>query len=223
MTTRNKLVAVAASYVGFNEKDGSHKKIIDLYNKIRPLPRGYNVKYTDDWCATFVSAVASESGALDIIPAECSCEKMIDGFKKLGTWEEKDNIVPPVGAIIFYDWGDTGSGDNKGWSDHVGIVESVDARNGNIIVIEGNNADGVRRRNIAVDGRYIRGYGLPSYSSDEPAPNAPAPKPKYPQAVEQAIDTIARSVINGGWGVGQTRKDNLYAAIQGRVNEILSK
>mgnify|MGYP006924823785 CR=1 FL=1 len=28
------------------------KKIIDSYNKLDPLPRGYKVKYTDSWCMT---------------------------------------------------------------------------------------------------------------------------------------------------------------------------
>ena len=37
--------------------------------------------------------------------------------------------------------------------------------NGLITVIEGNYHDAVRRRNIAVNGRFIRGYGLPDYTS----------------------------------------------------------
>ena len=63
----------------------------------------------------------------------------------------------------MYDWQDSGSGDNTGVPDHVGIVVSI---SGNTIrVIEGNISDSVGYRNIAVNGRYIRGYCLPDYAS----------------------------------------------------------
>lgn len=39
--------------------------------------------------------------------------------------------------------------------------------------------------------------------------------------VDNAITTIARDVINGGWGNGNDRKEKLYVAIQTRVNELL--
>ena len=59
---REKVVQTARSYLGYNEKNGSHREIIDLYNAHKPLARGYAVKYTDAWCATFVSAVAIKCG-----------------------------------------------------------------------------------------------------------------------------------------------------------------
>ena len=42
---RSKVVSIAQSYIGCKESDGSHKKIIDLYNSHKPLARGYAVKY----------------------------------------------------------------------------------------------------------------------------------------------------------------------------------
>ena len=54
----NTIVAQAQTWLGCKESDGSHKKIIDVYNSHKPLARGYAVKYTDAWCATFVSACA---------------------------------------------------------------------------------------------------------------------------------------------------------------------
>lgn len=162
---RNKIVKQAQAWVGRNEKDGTHKLIIDTYNKIKPLPRGYKVRYTDEWCATFASAVAYACGALDVVPAECSCSKMIEGFKKLGSWEEKDSYVPAPGDFIFYDWQDTGKGENTGSVEHVGIVEKV--QNGTITVIEGNKGEAVSRRTLAVNGRYIRGFGKPKYKTIE--------------------------------------------------------
>lgn len=166
------LINVAKGWIGYNEKDGSHKKIIDLYNSHKPLARSYKVKYTDEWCATFVSACAIKAGFTDIIPTECSCQKMIELFKSKGSWNENESYKPSAGDIIFYDWQDKGYGDNLGWADHVGIVESCDGTN--IYVIEGNYNETVQYRKIKIDGRYIRGFGIPKYDK-EPVKNNSKP------------------------------------------------
>ena len=159
----SKIVEQAKEWLGRKESNGSHKEIIDVYNSHKPLPRGYAVKYTDSWCATFVSSCAIKLGYTDIIPPECSCNQMIALFKKLGAWVENDARKPQIGDIIFYDWDDSGNGDNVGSSDHVGIVEAV---NGDTIhVIEGNYSDSVKRRYLRVNGKYIRGYGVPKYDA----------------------------------------------------------
>lgn len=160
---RQKVVSIAQSYIGCKESDGSHRKIIDLYNSHKPLARGYAMKYTDAWCSTFASAVAIAAGLTDIIPTECGCEKHIQLFKNIGSWQENDAYVPSPGDYVFYDWDDSGAGDCTGSADHVGIVEKVSGQT--ITVIEGNYSNSVKRRNIAVNGRYIRGYGVPKYSS----------------------------------------------------------
>ena len=159
--TATKVLEQARMWLGIQEGSISHKGIIDIYNAHKPLARGYAVKYTDAWCATFVSAVAIKAGCTDIIPTECSCPKQIELFKKLGCWAESDSRVPTPGDIIFYDWEDSGVGDNTGTSDHVGIVEKVDGLT--ITVIEGNYSNSVKRRVLAVNGKYIRGYGIPKY------------------------------------------------------------
>lgn len=163
-TTASKILKLAKSWIGKKESDGSFKDIIDTYNKHKPLARGYKMKYTDEWCATTISSLAIKCGATDIIPTECSCQRMIEKFMEIGCWRENENIVPEPGWVLFFDWGDNGKGDNKGWSDHVGIVEKVS--NGKITVIEGNNSSSVKRRTLAVNGKYIRGYGVPKYQSE---------------------------------------------------------
>ena len=55
---RQKIVSIAQSYIGCKESDGSHRKIIDLYNSHRPLARGYAVKYTD--ACPFVRGFAAD-------------------------------------------------------------------------------------------------------------------------------------------------------------------
>lgn len=207
------VVSQAKAWIGRKESNGTHKGIIDTYNAHKPLARGYKVKYTDEWCATFVSAVAIKLGYTSIIPTECSCQRMIDLFKQKGTWIENENRTPKAGEIIFYDWQDNGKGDNKGWSDHVGIVEKVS--DGKITVIEGNYSCAVQRRILPINGKYIRGYGVPLYDKE----NATESK--------KSVSAIAQEVIEGKWGNGAERKDRLekagynYKEVQTKVNSLL--
>lgn len=168
---RNHYVDTLRGWIGRNEQDRSHRLIVDTYNSLKPLPRNYAVTYTDAWCAATVSAAAIEAGLTDIIPRECSCMRMVARFQEMGRWQERDDHTPLPGDIIFYDWQDSGKGDNTGAPDHVGVVESVTGLV--LTVIEGNYADSVKRRNIAVNGRYIRGYGLPDYASMSDSPPPP--------------------------------------------------
>lgn len=205
------VVDQAQAWLGKNEADGSHKEIIDIYNSHRPLARGYAVRYTDAWCATFVSAVAIKLGYTAIIPTECSCTKMIELLKGIGAFVESDSYVPKAGDILFYDWEDNGNGDNTGSPDHVGIVEKVDGNT--ITVIEGNYSNSVKRRTIAVNGKTIRGYGVPKYDAE-------------PVEATKTITQLAREVLKGKWGNGSARKANLtaagydYNAVQKEVNRL---
>ncbi len=160
---RQKVISIAVSWYGRKEADGSHKHIIELYNCHTPLARGYKVKYTDAWCATMVSAAAIEAGYTDIIPTECGCGQLIAAFQAMNRWIENDDYIPSPGDYIFYDWDDTGAGDCTGWPEHVGIV--ISAYDNVIKVIEGNKDDAVGYREVKVNGRYIRGYGIPDYAS----------------------------------------------------------
>lgn len=162
--SRSAIVSEAQAHVGVKEGSACHHKIVDRYNSYSPLPRGYKVKYTDAWCATFISYLAIVMVYTDIIPVECSCPRMVDLAKQMEIWTESDAYRPKPGDIIMYDWDDSGKGDNAGTPDHVGIVEYLDG--GDIIVIEGNYKDAVRRRTIAVNGRYIRGYITPRYDAE---------------------------------------------------------
>jgi hypothetical protein len=211
-TTVSKIINLAQSWIGKNEKDGSFKEIIDIYNSHKPLARGYKVKYTDEWCATTISALAIKSGATDIIPTECSCQKFIDLCKSKGIWIENENRTPNPGDIILYDWNDDGKGDDKGWADHIGIVEKVSGKT--ITVIEGNYNQKVARRTIQVNGKFIRGYVVPKYAAEQTEPK------------KKSVTTIAKEVIAGKWGNGSERKMNLekagynYSEVQKKVNEL---
>ena len=160
IVTKEEVLSVARGWLGLNEKDGSFKKILDIYNENRPLPRGYRVKSSDEWCATFVSAVFIKANASEMISKECSCERFITIFKSMGIWNENGAITPESGDIILYSW-KTNVQPNDCRAQHIGIVESVS--NGVITVIEGNKSEAVARRKIKVGDGYIRGYAKPKY------------------------------------------------------------
>ena len=191
---RQRVISIAVSWYGKKEADGSHRSIIDLYNGHTPLARGYKVRYTDAWCATYGSAVAIAAGYTDIIPTECGCGQMIAAFQAMDRWVENDAYIPSPGDYIFYDWDDTGAGDCTGWPEHVGIVISV---SGDVIkVIEGNKDDAVGYREIKVNGRYIRGYGVPDYGA-KAVSKTPENVTKPPQNVTTSPENVSKPEKNG--------------------------
>ena len=200
------------------EYDGSFKPIIDTYNTYEPLPRGIKMQYNWEWCACFYSFLAIKLGYTEIVPVEISCYYMIEKAKAMGIWVENDDYIPSPGDAILYDWQDDEYGDNVGNPDHIGCVEDVS--DGYITVIEGNYGEAVKRRTIAVNGCYIRGFIAPKFST-----NVVAPTPLY---ADEDLDTVAHQVITGLWGDGDARIVNLMAfgydpeEVQKRVNDILN-
>lgn len=181
-TSREKFVETAASFIGCMEADGSFRKIIDYYNQHKPSGK-YRMSYTDPWCAAFVSAIALMCDLQDIIPIEVSCPQMIVMFQRLGAWIENDAYTPSAGDVVFYDWDDNGVGDNTGTSDHVGIVRSVSGST--FTVVEGNMSDAVGQRRMSINGRYIRGFGVPKFSTapvSTGVDSGSAPAPTTPSA-----------------------------------------
>nr|DAK67521.1 MAG TPA: CW7 repeat protein [Caudoviricetes sp.] len=233
---RQKVVSTALAWLGTRENTAKHLEMLAIYNAQRQLPRGWKMKVTDFWCAAFVSTVSLQCGLRDIMPTECGCPGMVRLYQEIGRWVEDDAYIPSQGDVIFYDWQDTGYGDNVGHPDHVGIV--LDCDGNNMTIIEGNNANAVNKRVLAVNDRFIRGYGIPDFASKadgaepqpEPAPEpTPQPKPEKPAeepTVDPFITAKAREVINGKWGNGQARKDALAAwfvkAVQDEVNRLLA-
>lgn len=239
---RQKVVDTASSWLGTREYSTKHQGMLDIYNAQRPLPRGTRMLSSWPWCAAFVSTVSLQCGLRDIMPTECGCPSMIRLYQELGRWIEDDAYVPSPADVIFYDWQDTGYGDNAGQADHVGIV--VACTDGMMTIIEGNCDNAVKLRQIAVNARYIRGYGVPDFASKadgaepqpapEPAPEptptpTPQPEPEKPAedtTVDPFITQVARQVIAGKWGNGQARKYALAAwfiqSVQDEVNRLMA-
>ena len=136
-----------------------------------------------------------------------------DGYKR--------GQEPKLGAVICWRKGQAGvASDGAG---HVGVVEKIE---GDIVTISMSAYKGTRwYLRTFIKGKYsynnliFQGFIYNPYIDDEPSP-------------KKDIDTIAHEVIQGKWGNGQERWDNLTKAgytdeeqrqIQKRVNEILEE
>lgn len=139
--------SLAKKYIGVVGYSKTHKEIIDYYNKnCKPLPRGYKVKYNDEWCATFVSFILLHFNCVKP-PFECGADRMYRKCLKNKQIYKK----PKVNDIVFYSW------KCNGYVNHVGIVSKI---NGDMItVIEGNKGNKVGTRNIKYNSKYIMGFG----------------------------------------------------------------
>ena len=157
---RDRVLRAAASLVGVRGGSAAHQQLVNDYNSVRPLPVGYAVKNTDDWCDVFVTTIFQREGLSDLVGRECGVERHIQIFKRLGIWNEDGGSTPKTGDIITFNW-DQDSQPNNGFADHIGIVESVS--NGVIHTIEGNSNDQVRRKTYRIGHGNIRGFASPRY------------------------------------------------------------
>ena len=157
---RDRVLRAAASLVGVRGGTAAHHQLVNDYNSVKPLPVGYAVKTTDDWCDIFVTTVFQREGLSGLIGRECGVERHIQIFKRLGIWNENGASTPKAGDIITFNW-DQDSQPNNGFADHIGIVESVS--NGIIHTIEGNSGNQVRRNTYRIGHGNIRGFATPRY------------------------------------------------------------
>ena len=193
---RERVVAEARKLLGIKEGTAAHKKLVDGYNSLEKLPRGYKLSYNDAWCAGTMSYIGIVLGISHVILPECSCSKMIELYKAQGSWMEDDAYVPKPGDLVMYDW-DAKSGACTGAPDHVGMVVSVTGKT--IRVIEGNYDNQVKYRDICVEYVKVRGYCLPDYASLVQRFEDVDPGAWYADAVNEA----ARLGIVQGTGDGK--------------------
>lgn len=157
-----RVLKAATNLIGVETGTPEHLKLVKDYNSVYPLPVGYPVKSTDDWCDVFVTTVFQREGLSHLIGRECGVERHIQIFKNLGIWNEDGASTPKSGDIITFNW-DQDYQQNDGWADHIGIVEYVE--NGLIHTIEGNSGEaGTVKRNVYRIGHgNIRGFATPRY------------------------------------------------------------
>ena len=156
----SKVALCAARWLGIREGSREHQEILDSYNAIRPLPRGYTVQMTDPWCAAFASAAAVMAGEGERYPLECSCSQMIARAEEMGIWVENDAHVPIPGDWVLYNWQAKADGDDSGAPDHVGVVIAMEGDE--ILAVEGNYDNSVKLRRFPLNWEKIRGFVCPS-------------------------------------------------------------
>jgi len=201
---KNNVLSKAKSYVGTQEGDAKHKELINQYNAVKPLPVGYPVKYTDDWCAAFVTVIGDLTNVSEYIGRECGVQRFVKIFKNKGIW--RGLAKPQAGDIIVFDW------QKNGWADHIGFVEKVDGNK--ITTIEGNTSKQVARRTYAWNDWRVSGYARPKYPSGTNTTN-------------KSINEVTHEVLNKKWGNGNERKQRLTQAgynaqaVQNEVNRLL--
>lgn len=189
MDLRLKTALCAARWLGTKEGSQEHGRILEIYNAIRPLPRGYAVQRTDAWCAAFVSAAAVMAGAGDRYPLECSCSKMIEKAGSMGIWVEDDGHVPEIGDWVLYNWQARSADDDVGAPDHVGIV--VGLEDGQILAVEGNYDNAVKLRRFPVNWEKLRGFICPKEEGKEMRYH------KLEEVPDYARETIEKLVQDG--------------------------
>ena len=195
----------AARWLGTREGSAEHRELLEIYNSIRPLPRGYALRESDPWCAAFASATAVLAGAGELLPLECSCAKIIEKAKTMGIWVEEDDYVPQIGDWVLYNWDAAQSGDDTGAPDHVGVVIGRDGER--LLAAEGNYDNAVKLRRLCVNDQPIRGFVCPRFSGEE-APESTGIRtiqqvPEYARATVEKLlsDGSLKGVAEGDLGL----------------------
>lgn len=159
------------------------------------------------WCMMAVQYWFNAVGALALLPKRtASCTEFMNAAKAKGQWVTSGY---KQGDVVLYNFNG-----KKSPAQHVGIVESVEksylnAIEGNTSLTNQDNGGCVMRRSRKY--AYVIG----------------AFRPKYDTA-KKSLDVIAREVLDGKWGNGDTRKARLKAAgyepsdVQAAVNALAS-
>lgn len=182
--TAQSVLNIARKHLGTIKYSAQHTALLKDYNSIRPLPVSYAVKADDDWCDMFVSVVAKQAGAGDLIGYECGVERHKSIFKQKNIW--LGLVRPQVGDVIIWRW----DGNRNGFANHIGFVEAVSGST--ITTIEGNTTIGgksvVGRQKYAWNAQSIQGYARPKYGTT--VTGTPAKTKEVSQHIVVTIDSL---------------------------------
>ena len=181
----------------------THEKVVAEYNKISPLPVGYKLKLSDDWCAAYVTVVLHLCNYDKL--NECSVPRMIAKARNLNIWITS-YYKPQPGDLVVYDWDYIKDGD------HIGIITDIDS-SGYITVREGNKNNSIGLRVLKYSDSCITGYIAPKYKKE-----AATVTDTY-----KTVDDIVMAILAGDFGNGEERKEKLYDYFQKKVNDKLSR
>lgn len=171
-------------FTGIKEGGAEHAALMDFYNMIDPLPRGYRMTLKDAWCAAYLCATAWKLGYRNW-NFECSCSRLQEMAKADGIWRDRC-YIPQVGDWVVFDL-------SKPWGkgDHIGVVTGTDGRK--VYSCEGNFSDSVKNRlDLQIGDERICGYICNDFFElvdnsnfiDGDRPNIPVEIPKNEEAHE---------------------------------------
>lgn len=223
MATVNEFVTTAQHQIGYKE-EGTN---ITKYSKDFDTTywQFFNTKKQGaEWCSIFVHWCAVKTigkdktlkffGETPKTNAAAGVGYFWDYLKAKGYKSSAANAK--MGDIIFFK-------NTKGIS-HVGIVEKVDSKN--IISIEGNKSNSVKRCTHSKTSSTIYGVMSPTWSQFDTTDSG---KTNSKVATAAVIEQIARDCIKGKYGTYPLRKQkvnalgygSIYTQVQKRVNMIL--
>lgn len=222
--TVKQLLRIAAAEIGYKEKEtnsqldnpGANAGDANFTKYARDLAAaGYyqaskqGYAWCDvfvDWC--FLQLCGSKAKAEDLICQTglygAGCEWSAKYYKQQGRFFTSN---PKPGDQIFF----------NNYS-HTGIVEKI--ANGVITTIEGNTSNMVARRTYSIGSGAIDGYGRPKYDVENSVESVEKTDVAG-MAMNAALTVLADAVIAGKFGNGEERKQNIYRAVQNKVNELL--
>ena len=172
---RTDLVNVARSQLGYHEGDNTSQLHGESSGSSNYTEYGYwygtQVQGNSGgsyyaWCAYFISWCARQAGIPTSIISNASyaCAGSDNGDFKNLDYYARGSYTPKVGDLVFFCW----EGNSSCW-DHVEIVIGVDSSN--VTTIGGNTStNNVKKRSWNLSNSYIRGYGVPKYTSKLDAP-----------------------------------------------------
>lgn len=156
--TRDQTLQVARELYTDYLATGNHNYVVQVYNSIRPLPRGYALKKTDAWCAAWVSALGHLAKMGEKWVYECSAPQMLAAWRKRRMARtDFENMEP--GDLLFYSWKKNGN------ADHVGVVAQRDGKS--VQVLEGNKSNTCGYRPISLPYPYALAFVRPNYDEEE--------------------------------------------------------
>ena len=172
---RTDLVNVARSQLGYHEGDNTSQLHGESSGSSNYTEYGYwygtqvqghsgGSYYA--WCAYFISWCARQAGIPTSIISNASyaCAGSDNGDFKNLDYYARGSYTPKVGDLVFFCW----EGNSSCW-DHVEIVIGVDSSN--VTTLGGNTStNNVKTRSWKLSNSYIRGYGVPKYTSKLDAP-----------------------------------------------------
>ena len=211
MSKASEVVAVAISQIGYKEK-ATNKNLDDntanagSANWTKYARDLYAAKYYNGnkngfaWCDVFVDWCffkaygATEGQRIECQTGDCGagCTFSMQYYQAKGRFDK----TPKVGDQIFFRYsGSSGA-------DHTGIV--VEVTSSQIVTVEGNSGDQVKKNTYARTYGCIIGYGHPLYDETDGATAVPAPTPatetKKTEATEKAVTVSLKQLSQGSTG-----------------------